>query len=439
MKRLLSVIVASAACFCVAFGQGYRQMSVEEMFSLLDQNNTSMRVQASAVEASEQGIDVARRQRLPDIETALSVSYNGNIVLMDRGFDNAHGYSSPHFGNSFSLMVNQVVYSGGALSAGVRLAELQKEQSEATATLTRQQVRFLALGQYLDLYKLTNRQKVYESNIALTETLIEDIKAKHAEGMALKNDVTRYELQLETLKLGLRKVQDLCSVKNHELCVSLGIEEERLLPVSDIADETLEPDLNTVAAEQAWQTDALVFSPHIRLSAIGTQMAEQNLRQAKSEMLPKVGLFAADTFDGPITYEVPALDKNINVWYFGVGVSYPLSSLYKSNKKVKKAQTELRRSREQQTLAEESLNTAVQDAYTSYQQAFVELDTQKKSVLLAQQNYQVVSDRYLNQLSLITDMVDASNIKLNAELLEVDARINIIYAYYKMKYVSGTL
>ena len=50
-----------------------------------------------------------------------------------------------------------------------------------------------------------------------------------------------------------------------------------------------------------------------------------------------------------------------------------------------------------------------------------------------------MSDRYLNQLALITDMLDASNIRLNAELQEVDARINIVYAYYKMKYIAGTI
>lgn len=375
--------------------------------------------------------EVARSQRLPDIATALSASYNGNIVLMDRGFDNAHGYSSPHFGNSFSLQVSQVVYSGGALSAGVKLADLQKEQEEVTTDLTRQQVRFLALGLYLDLYKLTNRQRVYEANIALTETLIEDIKAKQAEGMALRNDVTRYELQLETLKLGLRKVQDLCHVKNHELCVSLGIGEERLLPTESV--------IGSSADSASFRPDALLFSPEIKLSAIHTLSKEQELRQARSELLPKVSLFAADTFDGPITYEVPALDKNINVWYVGVGVTYPLSALYKSNKKVKKVQTELRRSKEMETLTAERVGNAMQEAQTNYRQAFVELDTQRKSVLLAQQNYEVVSERYLNQLSLITDMIDASNIKLSAELSEVDARINIIYAYYKLKYVSGTL
>lgn len=36
-------------------------------------------------------------------------------------------------------------------------------------------------------------------------------------------------------------------------------------------------------------------------------------------------------------------------------------------------------------------------------------------------------------------MVDASNLKLNAELNEVDARINIVYAYYLMKYIAGEI
>ena len=58
---------------------------------------------------------------------------------------------------------------------------------------------------------------------------------------------------------------------------------------------------------------------------------------------------------------------------------------------------------------------------------------------LAQQNYEVVNNRYLNQLALITDMIDASNMKLDAELNEADAYINIAYAYYKMKYIAGQL
>ncbi|MCD8202528.1 MAG: TolC family protein [Prevotella sp.] len=438
MKRLLFVVIYLTAVLVVK-AQGSRSMSVEEMFDLLEQNNSSLRVQNSGMEASQVGVEVAKRQRLPDIDAALSGNYLGNIVMTDRDFSNVKGYTAPRWANNFSLQVSQMIYSGGALTAGVRLAELQKEQSEQTTNLTREQLRFLVLGQYLDLYTLTNRQKVYESNIALTETLISDIKAKYEQGMALRNDITRYELQLATLQLGLRKVQDLFAIKNRELCVSLGIDEVTIKPDTTFIAQILQPDADIASAELSWQNEAQAFSPQIKLASIGTNIAEQNLKMTRSEVLPKLNFVAVDSFTGPITFEVPIIDQNLNVWYVGLGLSWSISSLYKNNKKVRKSKLELRQSQEQQTVVAENVGNAVYDAYTNYQQSFVELGTQTKSVKLAQENYQVIADRYLNQLSLITDMVDASNIRLNAELLEVDARINVIYSYYKMKYVSGTL
>lgn len=94
---------------------------------------------------------------------SLQLSYNGNVVMTDRDFGNVKGFSQPHFGNSFALEAQQVVYAGGAIDAGIRLAELQKSMSENAVAQTRNQQRFLALGQYLDLYKLDNGIKVYAS------------------------------------------------------------------------------------------------------------------------------------------------------------------------------------------------------------------------------------------------------------------------------------
>ena len=87
----------------------------------------------------------------------------------------------------------------------------------------------------------------------------------------------------------------------------------------------------------------------------------------------------------------------------------------------------------------EQQQDAIHEAQTLYEQSFAELDTQRKSVELATQNYQVVNERYLNQLALVTDMIDASNIRLNAELQEVDARIQTLYAYYRVLYAAGRI
>ena len=411
------------------------QMSIAQLFDKIEENSKSLVTAKTGVEAANLGIESAKSKKLPDLDASLSFSYIGNALLTDRDFSNVHGLSSPHYGNNFAFNAQQVVYAGGAINAGIKLAELGKQQAEVGVKLTRQQMRFIALGQYLDLYKIDNRIKVYEKNIELTRQLIEDIKAKQKEGMALKNDITRYELQMESLKLGLTALHNNRSILNHQLCNTLGMsQEEQIIPDATIADKAYGKD-----GEAYWQTAGLMSSPLLEQSNNAIKIAEQKEKIAKSDLLPKVGFVAADQFDGPILFELPPVDKNLNVWYVGVGVKYSLSSLFKSNKRIKQAAVETRQAREAHAVQTEQLNNNVQAAYVQYQQTYVELETQKKSVELAQQNYEVMNARYLSQLALVTDMVDASNLKLNAELSEVDARINIVYAYYKMKYVAGEI
>ena len=90
-------------------------------------------------------------------------------------------------------------------------------------------------------------------------------------------------------------------------------------------------------------------------------------------------------------------------------------------------------------LAQERVENAVQAGYVNFLTAFTDLNTQKKNVELANENYRVVSNRYTNELALLTDMLDASNMKLDADLALVNARVNVIYNYYKMKYLTHTL
>ncbi len=421
-------------CAADAAAQTQRSMTIGELFGLVETGSKTLRMQKTGVDVAIRGIEEARSRRLPDINASLAASYNGNVLMTDRDFGNAHGLSQPHFGNSFALEAQQVVYAGGAISSGIRLAELQRAQSENAVEMTRNQMRFIALGQYLELLKLENGIKVYDSNIALTEKLIADIKSRQTQGMALKNDVTRYELQMESLKLGKRRLEDQKSIMNHQLCNTIGLENTIVVPsmtLDNIEDDNL--------MEKDLQAEAAGNSPQLRQAELGVKMAEQQLKLAKSEMLPKVAIVAADNFTGPFNYDIPPIDKNFNVWYVGVGVKYSISSLFKSNKSVRKAKEQLRQSHDTHAMAGEAVDNSMQQAYTMHRQAFAELHTQQKSVELAQQNYNVVNNRYLNQLALITDMIDASNIKLNAELQEINARINIAYTYYNIRYVAGSI
>lgn len=412
-----------------------RTMGIEEMFRLADENSKSIQTYRTGKEVADENLKAAKAQRLPDISASLSGSYWGNGKLWDRDFSNATKIDMPHWGNNFALEAQQVVYAGGAISSGIELAELEKQLAEMDWQKNRQDIRFLLVGHYLNLYKLHNQIEVLHKNLELTDQLIANMQARLEEGTALENDITRYELQRETLRLQLAKVEDACKIANHQLVITLHLPEGTVVQ----PDTTLNDSQIQTMSEANWQELAAQNNLNLQQAETGIKVNRQRVKMERSERLPKISLVAAEHLDGPITIEVPVLDNNFNYWYVGVGVEYNISSLFKNNRKLKAARLNVRKAQETYELAQEQTNHAVQESYVNFLTSFTDLRTQQKSVELADQNYSVTSNRYQNDLALLTDMLDASNMKLSADLGLVNARINVIYNYYKMKYITHTL
>ncbi len=408
---------------------------MEEMFRLADENSQSIQVYKTGKEAAEVALKTAKAQRLPDINASLSASYLGNGKLWDRDFSNPMTIDMPHFGNNFSLEAQQVIYAGGAINSGIELAELGRQSAELDWQKNRQEVRFLLTGYYLDLYKLYNQIQVLEKNLELTRQVITNMRARREQGTVLQNDITRYELQEETLKLQLAKVKDACKIINHRLVTTLHLPEN-----TEIQPDTtlLEEQIRTLS-EKEWQSLAEQSNIDLQQTQVSIRINEQKVKLERSERLPKIALVAAEHLDGPITIEVPVLDNNFNYWYIGIGIKYNFSALFKNNHKLKQAKLNVKRAQETHLLMQEQIENTVQASFVDFLTAFTDLKTQQKSVELADQNYDVTSNRYQNDLALLTDMLDASNTKLSADLSLVNARINVIYNYYKMKYVTHTL
>lgn len=411
-----------------------RVMSVDELFELCDNNSISMEMARATLEQATEGIEVARSAKLPDVEVSLSASFLGNGYVIDRNFGDVMKADMPHFGNNFSLKASQVIYAGGAIDAGIKQAQLQREIAVQGLESTRQNIRFMVLGNYIELYKLRNQAKVYLKNIEQTELLVEHIKARYKEGVALSNDVTRYELQLEQLRLALSEVESAVGIMNYNITSTLDLPSSMVIvPDSALLDMHI-----PLAGSAGWQLMA-GESPRMQIAALTLKMQQEKARAVKAGRLPQIAIVAENHFDGPITIEVPAIDKNFNYWFVGVGLRYDIASLWKSNRKIRAEKAGTVRAQHNLELARDEMGIAVNSAYIGLQQAFERMRTQEKSVVLATENYNVVNNRYLNGLALVTEMIDASNSRLSAELQLVNARINIIYSYYSLQRAAGAL
>ncbi len=410
-------------------------LSLEELFSTARQHNTTIRSFQSAIEEAEAGIRVAQGERLPDIGASLSFSYLGGGFITDRDFSDAQSIHIPHYGNNFALQASWAVYTGGAIRSGIRLSELNAQLARSNAIDSEQRVRMLLVGYYLQIHNLSNQEKVFQENIVLTQSLIDQTNRRQEEGVVLKNDITRYELQLENLKLGLTQVVNQRKIVNHQLITTLGLEQG----VNILTQDCFEIAPEHGSGEDYWQSLAEGNAPAIQQADLDVEMSLQKERQEKSALRPTIAVMAEEHLDGPITIEIPNINKNINYFFVGVGVKYNFDALYKNNRRVRQARVATQTARERRAQVGDELDMTVQAAYTDYLTTFTELETSKKSVELATQNYEVINNRYNNGLALVTDMVDAANQRLDAQLRLVNSRINVLYNYYNLKFATGTL
>ena len=431
LTGLLSLVLLSGGVG--AYGQSV--ITLEEIFESAESNSIQLRPSFTAQSEAEHEISVARSGRLPDINASLSLSYIGDGFTTKRNFSDYQKAPIPHFGNGLSLNITQPIYTGGAVTSAIELAELKSTAARYATDFQRDNIRFQLTGFYLDIYKYNNLKTVVESNIAAARKVLQEMRARYEQGTALQNDITRYELLVSNLELQLVRINNTIDILNTNLVTMAGLPDNTvIIPDSTILAQALPKD-----GVAWWQAQAETNSPSLSLARSGVEISRKAESLVRSERMPKIGLQAGWTIDGPILVEVPPINRNLSYWYVGIGVSYNISSLYKSNKSLAKSRIAIRLANEQLSAAEENLSLAVNADHVRYLEAYEELKTQQKSVELAERNYLTTSTRYSADMALITDMLDAANSKLDAEQQLVNARINIIYYYYKLLFTTGKI
>lgn len=432
--RLLAGLMLSALLSGGVFAQDRVTVTLEQVFEAAESGSVQLRRQAAAVSEAARGVEEARAGMLPDINATLNLSYIGDGFTTARNFSDYQKAPIPHLGTGLTIGVTQPVYTGGALTTGVEMAQLKTTAARYAEELSRDDLRFRLTGYYLDIYKYDSLREVVESNLQAARKVLAEMHARYEQGTALRNDITRYELLVANLELELVRIANTRAILNRNLVTTAGFPAG-----TDIApDTTILSRALPRGGEASWQQEALQ-SPSLRMASTALDLTLSAEKMARAERLPHIGLQAGWNIDGPILVEVPPINRNLSYWFVGVGVSWNISSLYKTNRTLSRARAATLRARDELDEARQNTSLAVADAHVRYLEAYEVLASRSKSVELATRNYATTSTRYAEGMALITDMLDAANSRLAAGQSLVDARIDIIYYYYKLLFISGTI
>ncbi len=433
--RLLAGLLCAASAVAGSTVCGQTVITLDEIFEAAEANSAQLRPLFSAQEEAAREISVARSGRLPEVNATLSASYIGNGFTTRRDFSDYQVAKIPHLGTGLSINLNQPLYTGGAITSAVEMAGLKETAARFATDLKRDNIRFELTGLYLDIYKCGNLRKVVESNITAADKVLAEMRARFEQGTALQNDITRYELLLANLQLERTRLDNTLAILNNNLVTIAGLPDNTVI----VPDSTILARSLPVNSSEWWSEEAATSSPSLALARKGIEISRTAEKLTASERLPKIGLQAGWTIDGPILVEVPPINRNLSYWWVGLGVSYNISSLFKTNKALAKSRAATRKAIDDYDAAREGVEMAVRADHIKYLEAYEELKTREKSLELAERNYSITSTRYSADMALITDMLDAANSRLDAQQQLVNARINIIYYYYRLLFTAGKI
>lgn len=432
VKTALSLVIALLPA--LFFSQQTREMTAGEVAEMAVKNHQQLKVSAQNIDIAKQNTNVAKLQKLPTVTASTSQFYLGNAVAIDKDFSNSTKVPMPHYGSSYAVQASQLIFKGGLVTKSIEAAGLREQLSELDLEKSKQDVKFLVISNYLDVYKIQNQESVFQNNKKLAQERLKNIQKFYQQGMVTRNEVIRGELAIKNLDQGILTLANNRKILNYNLSIALGLPTDtEIIPVESLTDK------ETGIGMDYYLNLAHESNPQLKSAQKTIDLAGKNIEIIKTDQMPTLAGFGGYTLQRPITTRNPVLDMYSGGWQAGVSLSYNIDNLYRTKEKVKLGELQKTQAGDAMTLVQQNVDMAVNAAYVKYQEAIQQAEILNDSKRLAEENYKITEAKYLNQLAVQAEMIDAQNQKLQSELDYANGEINVLYQYYNLIKASGTL
>ncbi|WP_294282817.1 TolC family protein [uncultured Chryseobacterium sp.] len=435
VKNIKTALSLAIALFpALFFAQEIKQMTAGEAAELAVQNHQQLKVSAQNIDIARQSKNIVKLQKLPTITASTSQFYLGDAVAIDKDFSNSINIPMPHYGSSYAVQATQLIFKGGLVNRSIELAGLREQLSELDLEKNKQDVKFLVISNYLDVYKILNQQEVFQNNKKLAQERLKNIQKFYQQGMVTRNEVIRGELAIKNLDQGILTLVNNRKILNYNLNLALGLPEDtEIIPVESL-------DIKEAGIGMLYYMNlARESNPLLKSAKTNIEVADKNIDIIKTDKMPTVAGFGGYSVQRPITTRNPVLDMYSGGWQTGISISYNIDNLYKTKERVKLGEIQKNQAGDALTLTQQNVDMAVNAAYVKYQEAIQQAEILNDAKKLAEENYKITEAKYLNQLAVQAEMTDAQNQKLQSELDYANAEINVLYQYYNLLKSTGTL
>ncbi len=380
-----TLFLAGALSLPMASWAQERELTASEVISYALENHPQLAVSQKKMEVSRQNTEVAKLQKLPTLTASTSQFYLGNSLIIDKDFSNSMSVALPHYGSTYAVQASQLIFKGGAVNKSIEITELQQQLAQLDYEKDQQDVKFLVLSNYLDIYKTMNQNEVYLNNKKLAQERLRNTMKFYEQGMITRNEVIRSELAIKNIDQGLIVLANNRKILNYNLNKALGFADDiQIIPVEPVHAALELRDL------AYYQQLAHSSNPREKSLRTSVAVAEKNIEIIKTEQMPTIGAFGGYSLNRPMTSTQPVLDMYSGGFQVGVSVNYNIDNLFKTKEKIQLGTLQKEQTEETYRLAAQGIDMEVNAAYTRYQNAQQNLILVEEAKELANEIYKII-------------------------------------------------
>lgn len=412
-------------------------LTLSEAWQKAETNNKSIQQRQLAIAASEQHVQDAKAERLPEINAGTEYARISNFPVYENGV--LHEPTKlPILHNFFQLETEAYlnVYNGHKQRTQIESEEVAHQLVTEQKAQTTSEVKLRVTSVYLDLQRNRIFRDLINQNIREAQKRLDQIRELHKNGVALRSDLLRAELQLSKQKMTLVEIENNVTLANQKLDLLIGLPDTTRIKPSDDLQAASIPVGGTY---EDYLAEAFDGSHQLKLAGQQTRLSELHSKEVQADRLPKVGLFANYQYAYPQILFYPYAGSLYSYGRAGLKISYPISSLYHNKHKEQAAAIDVQRQRVAQADVKDDVKQAVNEAFTRYQESLKRIEVARLNIKQAEENYRIVNNSYFNQVALLTDLLDADNQQIQSKFDLASAQLASQLQYYQLLNTTGKL
>lgn len=399
MKKIVSTLLIAFAFSPFQIKAQNKQWNLHDCLDYALENNIQINKSKIVQLSGEEDLKRAKTQLFPSFSASLSQGFSN--------YPSGAVSNNNSFSGNYGLNANWTLFEGQSRIHTIKQQQIQQDMNELNVELNEDEIRIAILQTYLQLIYSHEAVGISERTLEVSEAQKERSAALLEAGSISRVDFAQIESQYNSDKYQLVVAKN--NLENYKLqlkqLLELDIAEEMELETIALTEEdvlALLPDKQTV------YVNALSLRPDIKSSKLAIDIADLDVKKAKSGYLPTLSL-SAGISSGYMsnTYEFgdqlwDRLNENV-----GLSLNIPIFSKRENRTAVNKAQYSLSNTKLDLLSTEKNLLKSVESIYLEAVSSQNQYLAAKERLNYVAESYQLVQQQFdlgmKNTIELVTE------------------------------------